>query len=240
VITMKMNRKSRSVLASVILALTLVTCGPAGMEMMGDAMVDAGSVMREAGQDAADAIRDSSADAVETATDTGATVLDDTGTAITDAAGGDAAAQDSCTTCTSTGAGHSVMASEDPLQALGGIVTGGPGRAIEVAVGPLYITDAVVFESRAPGGGDDRGVIVTVASADSCDDVHAFTASMPASAEVLVEPFRAANSGFSYFGSGGVHGARFFVPSGRRVCADAHTSGGSPAELRWAGFRPYD
>jgi hypothetical protein len=234
------KRMLRSIMAAMAIALTLVTCGPGAMESVGDAMVDAADVIRDAGQDAADTIRDSSADAVEAATDTGATVLDDTGTAITDAAGGDAAAQDSCTTCTSTGAGHSVSASEDPAQSVGGTIrSAGPDRAAMLTAGPLYITDMDVSDIGCFGSGCGPvgGILVSLPSTSSCDDVHLIARSLPSDAEV-VGWSQALFGGGTSASTSSMHGARVFVPAGRQLCGQL--TGGSTAQARWAGFRPYD
>lgn len=56
---MKVNKRKATGLVGLGLALTVIACGPDGMEMMGDAMVDAGEMLMDAGgmvSDAGDAM----------------------------------------------------------------------------------------------------------------------------------------------------------------------------------------
>ena len=225
-------------LAALVLGATLVTCGPAAVDGMGDAMLDAADRFRDAGHDAAEVIRDSSADAVEALSDTGADVLDDTGAALSDVAGDDAFAQESCTTCTTTGAGRTVSAAEDPAQSVGGTVRWlGPDAATEIATGPLYLTDVEVFDLNCLGGGCGMayGILVSIDGASRCDDVHLGTRTLPADAEIV--------GAAQYIGGttptlNATHGARILVPAGRRLCGQVNV--GTSSGMRWAGFRPYD
>lgn len=214
----------------VSVSLLLATCGPSGMEMIGDAMVDA-----------ADAVRDAGRDAAEIARDTGADVLEDTGEIIRDSAPDDAAAaQDFCGTCTATGSVHEVSAADDPTRHLGGSGWTDSGRGMELATGPLYVSDVVVGSMNLPGlGGSGAVLLFTVADTAFCDSFSGFDAGLanltypvPAGIQLLTTATSPAP----------VVGARHWVPAGRRLCAQGYdTTASRPiALLSWSGFRPYD
>ena len=202
----KLSMRHRAGLATAIV-VTLVTCGPSGVEMMGDAMVDAGGAMR----DAADA-------------------LEDTGTVIQDSAGDDAHAQPpACGTCTTNGAVHATLASEDPAQAVGGSFST-TTHAIELAVGPQYLTDLSEVNgfSLASSGvlGGTVAVLWTIPTGSFCDDQHILGTSAGFSA--MQTPIAAVDPATP------IHGAAIFVPAGAHLCGEAQYSG------VWSGFRPYD
>lgn len=52
---MKVNKRKATGLVGLGLALTVIACGPDGVEMMGDAMVDAGEMLMDAGGAVSDA-----------------------------------------------------------------------------------------------------------------------------------------------------------------------------------------
>jgi hypothetical protein len=225
-----MKNAIRPLLACLV-AVTTVTCGPSGMEMIGDAMMDAGAGLR----DAAGGMRDATIDAMD---DTGVAFMD-TGAIVRDGAGDDASAQ--CATCTPTGAARTITADTDPAQVLGETRYGlSISRGTEVAVGPLVVTDFAALPSYHPGSsalGPVNAAMFTVPEAELCENTFGFTVptSVPTMRQIAFAHFRVDGTGGSQVHD--VHGARILVPAGRRLCVQSSTFDGN---ITWAGYRPYD
>jgi hypothetical protein len=113
-------------------------------------------------------------DAAEIARDTGADALEDTGEAIRDSAPDDDAAAQDCTMCTTGGAGRTITADTDPAQHVGGSLVPVAGRATEIALGPVYLTDFTTLNVTSMGNGG-RALLVTIPTTMFCDDLHLFT-----------------------------------------------------------------
>jgi hypothetical protein len=121
---MSRARESWRVVGAGCVAAMVVSCGPAAVEILGDAMVDAGRYMVDGGS----AMRDAS-----------------------DGMTSDASAQAGCaTSCTSSGIQRMMTADTDPARLTRGTAPAeapfsdpeGPGHYAELAVGPLVVTYA--------------------------------------------------------------------------------------------------
>lgn len=199
------------------LAMLTITCGPSGMEVVGDAMVDAAHEMR----DAAIVARDTSIDALE-----------DTGEALRDVASPPDAHAQECATCTTGGAGRSMSAETDPNQSVSGSLRLiGGDAATEIAVGPFYLTDLHAIIDDVSGRTGPSALVFRLPEAMFCDDYRPFTDIGP------LQFVGAARAGTAEQ----IHGARLFVPAGQRLCiAGGDPSSGNRAHASWSGFRPYE
>lgn len=206
------------------LAMLTITCGPSGMEVVGDAMVDAAHEMR----DAADEVRDAAIAARDTSID----ALEDTGEALSDVASPPDAHAQECATCTTGGAGRSMSADTDPAQSASGSLRMSPGEAArEIAVGPFYLTDLHAIINDVSGRTGTSVLVFRLPEAMFCDDYRPYTDVGP------LEFLGAARSGTAEQ----IHGARLFVPAGQRLCiAGGDPGSGNSARASWSGFRPYE
>jgi hypothetical protein len=134
---------------------------------------------------------------------------------------GTADAQDGtgCGTCTVSGVVRTASADEDAAQALGRSDSVASGEYLELAVGPLFLSDLSL---------DDDGGWVSVGTVPAAQPCGPFTGHV------------AQAVGFGTAGGAptfqSVHGARIFVSADEKLCAFGR---GSSPTFRWSGFRPF-
>ena len=126
------------------------------------------------------------------------------------------------------GSVQSISADSDPKQWVGGVATTDEQtRVIELGVGPFYVTDM-----RAVDG---QNQLVLVDAKQACDDT------VPGAKQLW--RVSATTIGEQYVNQGPVHGTRFLIKAGQKLCLTNLPYGDpvpiSPATVVWAGFRPY-
>ena len=117
---MKTTKDLRRTVIAGLIAGVVASCGPTGVDMMGDAMVDAGEMMMDAGRIMMD----------------GGDALD----AAADSMTPDAEAQACGMNCSAAGTQRVLTADTDPAQMESGTATG--MGSVEVVSGPFVLTDA--------------------------------------------------------------------------------------------------
>ena len=215
------------------MAVVLVCCAPSGIEMIGDAMVDAGHMLMDAGQSLADGSLP------------------------------DASAQSCASSCSNSGALRVVTADTDPAQRARGTVTTGvalinptypdrlAGATFELARGPLVV-DHVGHTKSSP---DFAGVQITyyVSNTGSCliDQFEVLPVSVGGHREMNQLAF----GGTGYVvATDRVPVGNLFLAADERLCAFGYAGpfaaifgGEGPRDppttfgiaFSWTGYRPY-